>query len=558
MINNIPIGKVLIEYGYITEEQLQSALNQQKNDTAKRRLGAILIDYGYVTERQMLEALAQRMQLKLIDLNTYKIDANIVSIIPKHLAVKYNIICVNKSESLLTVVMSDPLNFYAVEDIRQITGLNLEILLAEKFTISNKIDFYYSEISAKSAAKSANSLAIATNVPEIEAQDGEGDVPVIKLLNSLLLRGHNANASDIHIEPFENQTVVRMRLDGMLIEYVTLSKALHQSLIARIKILSDLDIAEKRMPQDGHFKTKLEEAILNIRVSVIPTVYGEKAVLRFLFTDTIIDKASQFGMQLDDYQKTLKMLQSPNGIVYITGPTGSGKTTTLYMILEELSNKMVNISTIEDPVERNLPKINQMQVNNLAGLSFESGLRSLLRQDPDIIMVGETRDNLTATISVRSAITGHLVLSTLHTNDAVSTIVRLKDMGIEPYLIANSLVGVIAQRLVRKVCLNCSYKEEPTEEIKTLIGNDIPYITKSKGCHLCNNTGYKGRIAIHEILTNDKIVRKMITEEESIDSIVEYAITVQQMKTLIDSALRLVKEGITTVDEFLRIAYFTL
>ena len=272
-------------------------------------------------------------------------------------------------------------------------------------------------------------------------------------LNSLLDRGYNTNASDIHIEPFEDKTLVRMRIDGTIVDYVTLQRSLHPSLIARIKIMSNLDIAEKRIPQDGHFRIRLEGENVNVRVSVIPTVFGEKAVLRLLSSNSVIAHADQYGMDIKTYRRFQEMLRSPNGIIYLTGPTGSGKTTTLYMILEHLAKRQVNISTIEDPVEKNLARVNQMQVNNTAGLTFDSGLRALLRQDPDIIMVGETRDAETAAISVRAAITGHLVFSTLHTNNAVSSIVRLVDMGLEPYLIANSLVGVVAQRLVRRLSL---------------------------------------------------------------------------------------------------------
>ncbi|MEG0838228.1 MAG: ATPase, T2SS/T4P/T4SS family [Hydrogenoanaerobacterium sp.] len=555
-MKNIPIGEVLKEYGYITQKQLDDALEAQSKDRSKR-LGALLIEMGFVTEHQMLEALGQKLHLKLVKLQTYPIAVDAVNCIPKPIAVKYNVIGIGKQDDRLTVALSDPLNFYAVEDIRQITNMSLEVCLSEKAAISEAIDYYYAELEAKQAAKQANTAAADfAGSLVVNAFEGDDSAPVVKLLNSLLVRGYNTGASDIHIEPFEENTTVRMRIDGMIIEYITLAKKLHQSLVARIKILSNLDIAEKRSPQDGHFRTMVEGFEMNIRVSLIPTVYGEKAVLRFLSTNTKIDQAGQFGMDPQNYKKMITMLQNPHGIVYLTGPTGSGKTTTLYMALEYLAKKQVNISTIEDPVERNIPRINQMQVNNMAGLSFETGLRALLRQDPDVIMVGETRDNETAQISVRAAITGHLVLSTLHTNDAVSSIVRLEDMELPPYLIANSLVGIVAQRLVRKVCPNCAYEYTPDETEEKELRAGITKVRRGKGCHLCNNTGYKGRVAIHEIVAIDKSIRRMISEKASIDTIYEYAITKQHMKTLKDSMLDLVEDGVTTIEELLKLTYY--
>ena len=421
--------------------------------------------------------------------------------------------------------------------------------------LKKAIRYYYSEISAKKAASKANETTRSV-VEEMEVEDGDGDTPVINLLNSLIQRAYSAGASDIHIEPFEDKTLVRMRVDGTIVEYVTLKVNVHNSLIARIKILSELDIAERRKPQDGHFKVRQPDGYLNIRVSMIPTVFGEKAVLRLLSGNARIDNSATMGMLKEDYEKFLKMMQSPNGIIYLTGPTGSGKTTTLYMVLEELSKKNVNISTIEDPVEKNLPKVNQMQVNPLAGLTFESGLRALLRQDPDIIMVGETRDTETASISVRSALTGHLVFSTLHTNDAASSAIRLKDMGLEPYLIANSMVGVVAQRLMRKVCNECAVEVEPTDEETGFLGVKLPKIKKACGCPACNHTGYRGRVAVHEILMIDKEVRRMITESAPVEDIKDYAVEKQHMRTLKQCALHYLKEGITTMEEVLKVAYY--
>lgn len=557
---NLKIGDVLKEQGYLSEEELQKALELQKGQKGKR-LGEVLIEQGYITENQMLQAMAAKMDCQVISVDGLSVDVEAVERIPRQLAEKYCVLAVAAVGNRLQVVINDPLNFYGLEDVRQITGMELAIFLSEKAPLEKAIHFYYAEISAREAADKAN-RSLDQSVEEMEVEEGEDDTPIINLLNSLIQRAYSTNASDIHIEPFEDKTSVRMRIDGTIVDYVTLKKNVHNSLIARIKILAELDIAERRSPQDGHFKVRQPDGYLNIRVSVIPTVFGEKAVLRLLSNNARIDNGSQFGMMDEDYQKLLLMLRSPHGIIYLTGPTGSGKTTTLYLILEELAKRNVNISTIEDPVEKNLPRVNQMQVNPLAGLTFETGLRALLRQDPDIIMVGETRDSETAAISVRAALTGHLVFSTLHTNDAASSAIRLKDMGLEPYLIANSMVGVVAQRLMRKVCTDCSKLEEITPEEERLLGISLSYtekprmIRKACGCPACNHTGYRGRVAVHEILMIDREVRRLITEGAPVEEIKEYAVRNQGMRTLKQAALHYLENGITTVEEVMKVAYY--
>jgi type IV pilus assembly protein PilB len=340
------------------------------------------------------------------------------------------------------------------------------------------------------------------------------------------------------------------------VDYADIPKNIHPALIVRLKIMSNLDIAEKRLPQDGHYRVNIGGTDLNVRLSVIPTVYGEKAVLRFLATNTAIDHASHVGMTDEDYQKFLDILAHPNGIIYITGPTGSGKTTTMYMAIEKFKGKPINISSIEDPVERNIDGINQVQVNNMAGLSFDAGLRSLLRQDPDIIMVGETRDAETASISVSAAITGHLVLSTLHTNDALTSIIRLEDMGVPPYLVGNSLVGLVAQRLVRKICPHCIDEYDISDlELLTLreTRDRVRKLRRGTGCHVCNQTGYKGRTAIHEIVLVDKKMQRMIAENAPHSQIYEYARREKGMATLRERAADLVMNGITSMEEYLKI-----
>lgn len=552
---NVPIGEVLKEYGYITEEQIKEAVAYQKDNRGKR-FGAILIELGFVTEEQMLEALATRLDLKKVEIDRINVDSEAVEKIPRQLAEKYLVLGVELRDETLTVVVNDPLNLYGLEDIRQTTGCELTLLLSGKEALTRAIYYHYADIGAKQASRQANASIEEVEVEEIDAEDGEGEVPVINLLNSLIQRAYSTRASDIHIEPFENKTVVRMRVDGTIVEFVTLKKMLQAPLIARIKILSNLDIAERRIPQDGHFRVKMEREALNIRVSLIPTVFGEKAVLRLLSGNAQIDHEKTFGMDAADYQAFSGMLKAPNGIIYLTGPTGSGKTTTLYMILEAISRGQINISTIEDPVEKNLPRINQMQVNPISGLNFENGLRALLRQDPDVIMVGETRDAQTAEISIRAAITGHRVFSTLHTNDAVSTIVRLADMGAEPYLIANSLVGSVAQRLMRKLCPNCKKERETTKEERQMLGEDIRIVHEPAGCPYCSGIGYTGRIAIHEIFRVDREVRRMITSRADMEEIEDYVIRTQGMRRLKDSALDLVKRGVTSVEEMMKVAYY--
>ncbi|MDD2414691.1 MAG: GspE/PulE family protein [Eubacteriaceae bacterium] len=554
---NLRIGDILVGEHIITEAQLKEALAYQKVDRSKR-LGAILIESGYVTEDQMLTALAQRLDLKLIHMNDIAVDNAAAGLIPRNIAEKYTVIPIAEKEGHLLTAVNDPLDFYAQEDLRLITGKNIDIVLATREEILKSIDNSYSEIEAKKAANEANiAVEDEASVSMVEELDTEnGDAPVVNLINSILIKGYNAGASDIHIEPFEGKTVVRIRVDGMIVPYLNLAAALHQSIIARIKIMSSLDIAERRIPQDGHFRVRIKGTEMNIRTSLIPTVYGEKAVLRFLSINTALDHSGAFGMNEVNYNRMMDILRSPHGIIYMTGPTGSGKTTTLYMILEMLAKKNVNIATIEDPVERNIDGINQTQVNAQAGLTFESGLRSLLRQDPDIIMVGETRDNETADIAVRAAITGHLVLSTLHTNDAVSSYVRLVDMGVEPYMVANSLTGLVAQRLVKKICPNCKEAYQPTQAECDILGTDVKTLYRGKGCNQCNHTGYKGRTAVHEILTIDRALRAMISRNEPVDVVYDYVEKNNKITYLRQSLIDLVIQGVTSIDELLKVTYY--
>lgn len=557
MAANLRIGEVLEERGYVTQEQIQKALDYQK-EHRDMRFGQILMQLEFVTENQVLEALASRLGLEIVDVTQMQVDIDAVSKIDMEFAQKHLLLPVNIQNGMLLLVTNDPLNYFALEEVRQRTGCYIQLMLSEEQPLSQAISYYFAEARAKMAASTANESFEGEIFNDVDLSligESDDETPVIRLVNTLIDRAIRSNASDVHIEPFDNETKVRMRVDGVIMDYVTLQRTVHQPLVARIKIMANMDIAEKRVPQDGHFRVNSEIGYVNIRVSVIPTVFGEKAVMRILASAGKLDNADKFGMDEYTYQRFLPMLSVPNGIIYVTGPTGSGKSTTLYMILEYLRGRMVNISTIEDPVEKNVPDINQTQVNNTAGLTFEVGLRALLRQDPDIIMVGETRDGETAEISVRAAITGHMVLSTLHTNDAVSSILRLSDMGVENYLIANSLIGIVAQRLMRKVCPKCAREVETTWSERQLLGEDVKTVRKGIGCPSCNHTGYRGRIAVHEILSIDGKIKRMISNRASTDEIFEYARNTQQMRTLKESAIDIVKQGISTPEELMKVAY---
>ncbi|MDR1013545.1 MAG: Flp pilus assembly complex ATPase component TadA [Coriobacteriales bacterium] len=569
----IRLGDLLREYGYLDDEQLDQALEYQKHRDV--RLGQAVAELGFATEDEVLLALSHKLGLPKVTPSSLRVDVEAVARIPRSLAERSCAIAVAESDGVLDVVTNDPVNLYAIEEIRHATQRQLRLLIGDATGIQDAIAHYYSEVEAREAVNRAEGV-YASLMPEIERIDtvalGDDSTPVVSLLNSLMTRSYSNGASDLHIEPFADVSRIRMRIDGTLIEYADVPTAIHSALIVRIKIMGNLDIAEKRLPQDGHFRVAVGEVDLNVRVSVIPTIYGEKAVMRFLTTNAPIDHAGRFGMGEEDYERFMRILRQPNGIIYLTGPTGSGKTTTMYMALEHFRAQQINISSIEDPVERSLDGVNQMQVNNQAGLTFAAGLRSLMRQDPDIIMVGETRDPETASISVSAAITGHLVLSTLHTNDALASVVRLEDMGIPPYLVGNSVVGLVAQRLMRKICTHCAEEYLPSElDLLNLRegdggggggggaeggggGGGAPRtLRRGAGCHVCNQTGSKGRIAIHEIVAVDRRMQRMIAEGAPVSQLHDYARKEQGMATLRERARALVLDGICGMEELLKI-----
>ncbi len=550
------LGDILVNHNMITPEQLEKALEAQKE--SKKKLGEVLIDLGIIDENIILKTLEAQLKIPYIDLSNYMINPKAVRIISENIARRYNIIPLDIENGKIILSMSDPLDVLAVDDVRVITGLSVGVVISSKSDIQKAINKYFdTSATAQEAMKEFELQTGNLDDEEVEAEaDDVANAPIVRLVNSMISQAARMRASDIHIEPFEDMVRVRFRVDGDLIENMVMPRKTHSALITRIKIIGKLDIAERRIPQDGRVETVVDRIPIDLRISILPTVYGEKVVMRLLFRNAISVTKEQLGFTEYNLKLFDKIIRAPEGIILVTGPTGSGKSTTLYTVLRELNDIKKNIITIEDPVEYRLGGINQVQVNTKAGLTFASGLRSVLRQDPDIVMVGEIRDAETAQIATRAAITGHLVLSTLHTNDTASTISRFIDMGVESYMVSSSVIGVIAQRLVRRICPRCKTVHELTDEEKSITSN-LPLasvVYKGIGCNHCNGTGYSGRIAIHEILVMDREIRRMIDRGNPIDEIKERAIQ-KGMKTLNNTCIDLINEGITTIDEMLKITY---
>jgi type IV pilus assembly protein PilB len=549
------LGEILLESGIITSSQLEEALIKQK--TSGKRLGEILIAEGIINEKQLIEALEYQLKIPYFDFTTESIQPEIPRLISESLARRHMLIPISREGKQLTVAMVDPLNLYAIDDVNIATGLQVKPALALRSHIESAIDRYYGKEIAEKAVEDFTREIGIEQINEIEENilSEINNAPVVRLVDSIIQHAVRARASDIHIEPFEKNIRIRFRIDGELQEIMTSSKTTHSAIVTRIKIIGRMDIAEKRIPQDGRVELQVDNKDVDLRISVLPTVYGEKIVIRLLDRSSTIMTKTQLGFSETNIRMFDKLIQSPNGIILVTGPTGSGKTTTLYAVLQELNKINRNIITVEDPVEYRLDGVNQVSVNVKAGLTFANGLRSILRQDPDIIMIGEIRDAETAEISVRAAITGHLVLSTMHTNDSASTVSRLVDMGIEPYLVSSSVVGVVAQRLVKKICSNCKVEYEPLSSEKDLLNKpDLDVLYKGEGCSLCNNTGYRGRTAIHEVMLMTREIREMVDRRASIDAI-RAASAKYGTITLRDSCSQLVWEGITTTDEMLKVTY---
>lgn len=555
----VRLGQVLVDDKIITEDQLNLALERQK--VVKKRLGVIISEMGFASERDILKALAQRLQVEYVDTPLFQVELDVVKLIPEHLSRKYNIVPMNLRSGVLTIATNDPLDFTCLEDLSIITGLEIKTVVSSTSEIDKAINRVYSRRSADEIINDIKDEYGVANAVSMEAADDASmaervdSAPVVKLVNNLIFDAFQQNASDIHIEPEESITRVRYRIDGDLQLHNEFSSDVHQLIITRIKIVSGMNIAEKRIPQDGSFQFKSEFFTFDIRVSSLPTPYGEKIVLRLLGADRNIDyNLASLGLSEYTQEIIYKAMRLPHGILLVTGPTGSGKTTTLYSMLAQLADVKKAIVTIEDPIERKFNGITQVQVNARFGLTFANGLRSILRQDPDTIMIGEIRDGETAEIAIRAAITGHFVLSTIHTNDALSTVVRLVDMGVEPFLVASSVKCVISQRLVKKVCPNCKREHSVTFEDNLLLHTDLKTAFKGNGCTECNQTGYQGRTAVFEIILIDAKLQEMIAEKANMDDLKTYAKN-KKMRMLREEVLDLINSGVTTVEEGIRILY---
>jgi type IV pilus assembly protein PilB len=550
------LGDILMENHLIDQKQLDESLRIQMEE--KKRLGEVLINKGYVTELDMLNVLQEQLNIKYVKIADTEVDPAIPNLITEKIARRYELIPIALKDDVLTVAMVDPINFFAREDITLITGYQIEPVISLRHEIMTAIDMFYTSTVSDDIYNELNKDYDLDNYDDESLSDEQAEInnaPIVKLLNSIIEQAVKLRASDIHIEPFEKVIRVRYRIDGDLIEMLTPSIKVHSAIVTRIKIMSKLNIAEKRVPQDGKVEIDVDGRTVDLRISILATIYGEKVVIRLLDRSGRVHKKEDIGFSEYNGKVFDKLIQNPNGIILMTGPTGSGKTTTLYAALMSINDISKNIITIEDPVEYRMKGINQTQINNKAGVTFAAGLRSILRQDPDVIMVGEIRDGETAEIAVRAAITGHLVFSTVHTNDTASTVARLADMGIEKFLLSSSLVGVVAQRLVKKLCRHCKFEYSTNVSDAELL--NVPVGTKiygKKGCSQCNYTGYSGRTAIHEILPITKRIRKCINDGDNADEIKDEAME-EGMITLREDAIRLVLNGTTSMDEMLRITF---
>jgi len=563
------IVKALVEEGYVEQENMKKALQEHKK--TGEQLVYLLLKHDWVSQKDILEFYEKKLKISYANLANYLIEPKIVRTIPESIARKYHVIAILKVKNTLSVAMLDPIDSFVIDSLRMNTGAAIKPLVSTEQEITEAIDKYYNlddahveEISGTNSLKSYKNILHGVKdldlkkLSSVELNE-EGRAPVIKLVNMIMEKAVDYGASDIHIEPDEGVLRTRFRVDGMLEEVMSLPKTLEAPVVSRIKVISNLDIAEKRVPQDGRVKIKSVNKELDVRVSTFPTVHGEKVVLRILDKQSVLFTLEDLGFSKDVQKQFSEVIEKPNGIILVTGPTGSGKSTTLYAALDRINSINQNIVTIEDPVEYQLPLVNQSQVNPKAGFNFANGLRSILRQDPDIVMVGEIRDYETAEIAIRAALTGHLVFSTVHTNDSAGAVTRLIDMGVEPFLVASSIICMMAQRLVRKICPHCktavNIKKQVLDKIFSLAKvepEDNQQIYVGKGCKACKFTGYKGRIAINEILIPDEDIRELIVVK-SPTSRIKKASRDRGMFTLREDGLRKVLAGVTTIEEVLRV-----
>jgi type IV pilus assembly protein PilB len=563
------LGDLLVKMSRITEQQLIEALKVQKNEGGK--LGEVIVKMNFITEKGILEALSDQFGIPQINLDQTEIDPDVIPLIPLNTIRRFHIMPIRTVNNMLTIAISDPTKAFDLKEIKLLTGLDIEPLLASENAISKAIETHFETNHAAELRKFMDGLGVGAEASlEIVEEEEKGDItklesdaklpPVVQIVNHIFTEAIAKGASDIHIEPYEERARVRYRIDGLLYEALTLPLKYKDGVISRVKVLTKMDIAEKRLPQDGRIKIQMKLSgrmkNLDIRVSTTPTIFGEKVVMRLLDREGLMLDMAKLGFEPESLRKFEEAIFKPWGMILVTGPTGSGKTNTLYSAIGRINSPDTNIMTVEDPVEFNINGINQIQVHESIDLTFASVLRSFLRQDPNVILVGEIRDNETADIAVKASLTGHLVLSTLHTNDAPSTVIRLIDMGIDPYLVATSVILIAAQRLVRRICAAC--KEEiaiPPQALLNIGFSEEEAATmkiyKGKGCPKCNNTGYKGRIALYEVMQVSPTIRDMILSSASVADIRKQAIG-EGMLTLRQSGLTKIRNGVTTIEEVIR------
>ena len=549
------LGDILLEGGLVTQEQLSAAFEEHQR--AGRALGRVLVERGVLTESQLVAALAQQIGLKFVDLSDYPLDGAAVASVPPTVCRRYNALPIGYEDGRLLVAMSDPANVFAIDDIRSLTGAEVKPVVATKADVTAAINRVHR------ADGDLDDLTMALdNTDEDDdlsaLKDVVEDAPIVKFVNLLITQAIQDRASDIHIEPTERDLRVRFRIDGVLHEIMRSPKNIQSGVISRLKIMADINIAERRVPQDGRLSVTVNQKKIDLRVATLPTVWGEKVVMRVLDNSTAMLKLSDLGFRDENYERYAVSFTKPYGMILVTGPTGSGKSTTLYATLNIVSKPEINVITVEDPVEYRIPGINQVQTNTKAGLSFASALRSILRSDPDVVLIGEVRDHETAQIAIEAALTGHLVLSTLHTNDAPSAITRLVEMGIEPFLVGSALDCILAQRLARRLCSKCREAYTPEAEalraarFPWIEGEPLPTLYRAVGCSACAKTGYKGRLALHEVMPVSEEIERLAVERASAVTIGQVA-REQGMATLRDDGMAKVLNGVTTLEEILRV-----
>jgi type IV pilus assembly protein PilB len=554
------LGDLLVREGLITREQLQKALEEQR--ATGMRLGYVLVKLGLVQEIEITKMLARQYRVPAVDLSRFEVDEKIIKLLPPDVAVKHHVLPLKREGRTLTVAMAEPTNLTVIEDLKFITRFDIFPVIAGEYTLRQAIERYYEQTDAQLETL-LKDMEEDDEVEVVEEQDDDDaptqvadDAPVVKLINGILTDAVKRGASDIHIEPFEKEIRVRYRIDGALLEVMKPPIKLKAALTSRIKIMSSLNIAERRVPQDGRIKLKMGKRVIDFRVSTLPVIFGEKIVLRILDKGNLTLDLSKFGFEPKAEQDLMKAIMNPYGMVLVTGPTGSGKTTTLYSALSQVNTIEVNIMTAEDPVEYNIHGINQVLVRNEIGMTFAAALKAFLRQDPNIIMVGEIRDLETGGIAIKAALTGHLVLSTLHTNDAPSTITRMVDMGIEPFNVASAVNLIAAQRLVRRICKECKQEHEYTPEELTALGfteEQASGLTfyKGEGCDTCSDTGYKGRAGLYEIMAMSPELRRLILKEASTEDLQNQAVKDGMLTLRMDGMVK-VKKGVTTLEEVVK------